>query len=220
MELADLIEPGHTAVLVSEMQRAIVGDLVSPSMAALAEGVAASGVVQNLARLLEGARRADVKVVHATLQFRRDRAGIRIVTPLMAVTMRDPDYMLVGSEQAQILPELGPAETDIVAARIHGMSAFTGTDLDAILRSLDVRTLVMTGVSLNEALIGASIEAVNLGYRVVIVRDASVGMPPEFAKDMLRYAFSLLGKVTSVDDILAVWGQPASGASGPDEAAG
>jgi nicotinamidase-related amidase len=213
MELAELLEPGHTAVLVSEMQRAIVGDLVSPSMAALAEGVGASGVVANLARLLAGARQADVKVVHATLQFRRDRAGIRIVTPLMAVTMRDPEHLLVGSEQAQILPELGPAETDIVAARIHGMSAFTGTDLDAILRSLDIRTIVMTGVSLNEALIGASIEAVNLGYRVVIVRDASVGMPAAFAEDMLKYAFSLLGKITTVDDILAVWGEPTSGGS-------
>jgi nicotinamidase-related amidase len=213
MELAELLEPGHTAVLVSEMQRAIVGDLVSPSMAALAEGVAASGVVPNLAHLLDGARQAGVKVVHATLQFRRDRAGIRIVTPLMAVTMRDPDYMLVGSEQAQILPELGPADNDIVAARIHGMSAFTGTDLDAILRSLDITTIVMTGVSLNEALIGASIEAVNLGYRVVIVRDASVGMPPAFAEDMLKYAFSLLGKVTTVDDILAVW-RPAETSAG------
>jgi nicotinamidase-related amidase len=202
------------------MQRAIVGDLVSPSMAALAEGVAESGVVPNLARLLDGARAANVKVVHATLQFRRDRAGIRIVTPLMAVTMRDPEYMLVGSEQAQILPELGPAETDIVAARIHGMSAFTGTDLDAILRSLDITTIVMTGVSLNEALIGASIEAVNLGYRVVIVRDAAVGMPPAFAEDMLKYAFSLLGKITTVDDILAVWGPSAGVESGAAKAAG
>jgi nicotinamidase-related amidase len=202
------------------MQRAIVGDLVLPSMAALAEGVAASGVVGNLARLLEGARKADVKVVHATLQFRRDRAGIRIVTPLMAVTMRDPEYLLVGSEQAQILPELGPAETDIVAARTHGMSAFTGTDLDAIMRSLDIRTIVMTGVSLNEALIGASIEAVNLGYRVVIVRDATVGMPPAFAEDMLRYAFSLLGKITTVEDILDVWGRATGGGSRIGEAAG
>jgi nicotinamidase-related amidase len=205
MELADLIEPSTTAVLVSEMQRAIVGDLVSPAMSALAEAVTASGIVANTARLLAGARSADARVVHATLQFRRGRAGVRIVTPLMAVTMRDPDYLLAGSEQAQILPELGPAETDIVAARLHGMSAFTGTDLDMILRSLDIRTLVICGVSLNEAIIGASIEAVNLGYRVVIVRDAVLGMPPSFAEDMLKYAFSLLGKIATTDDILEAW---------------
>jgi nicotinamidase-related amidase len=205
MELADLVEPRTTAVLVSEMQRAIVGDLVSPAMSALAEAVSASGIVANTVRLLGGARAANAKVVHATLQFRRGRAGVRIVTPLMAVTMRDPDYLLAGSEQAQIMPELGPADTDIVAARLHGMSAFTGTDLDMILRSLDITTLVICGVSLNEAIIGASIEAVNLGYRVVIVRDAVLGMPPPFAEDMLKYAFSLLGKIATTDDILDAW---------------
>jgi biuret amidohydrolase len=208
MQLAELIEPGHTAVLVSEMQRAIAGDLTAPAMSELSDAVATSGLVGHLARLLEGARAAQATVVHATLQFRRDRAGVRIVTPLMAVTMRDPEYLLVGSEQAQIIPELGPAATDIVAARIHGMSAFTGTDLDAILRSRDITTLVIGGVSLNEAIIGASIEAVNLGYRVVIPRDAALGMPASFGDDMLKYAFALLGRVTTTQEILDVWQAP------------
>jgi nicotinamidase-related amidase len=205
MQLSELIEPGQTAVLVSEMQRAIAGDLTQPAMSTLSDAVRESGIVGNLARLLDGARQAEAKVVHATLQFRRDRAGIRIVTPLMAVTMRDPEYLLLGSEQAQIMPELGPAETDIVAARTHGMSAFTGTDLDTILRSLDIRTLIIGGVSLNEAIIGASIEAVNLGYRIVIPRDAALGMPASFGDDMLKYAYALLGKVTTTQEILDVW---------------
>lgn len=211
MDLAELIEPASTAVLVSEMQRGIVGDLVSEPMGALANDVAAAGLVANLARLLDGARAAQARVVHTTLQFRRDRAGVRIVTPLMAATMRDPDYLLVGSPEAEVVAELGPADTDIVAARIHGMSAFTGTDLDAILRSLDIKTLVIGGVSLNEAIIGASIEAVNLGYRIVIPRDAALGAPASFGQDMLKYAFSLLGKVVTVQEILDVWarqGQP------------
>src|SRR5437763_16676638 len=110
MKLAELIAPERTALIVSEMQRAIVGDLVQPSMSSLSDAVTASGIVGNLARLLDGARQAQAKVVHATLQFRRDRAGVRIVTPLMAATMRDPEYLLVGSEQAEVIPELAPAD--------------------------------------------------------------------------------------------------------------
>src|SRR5260370_27939982 len=139
MELADLIEPRHTAVIVSEMQRAIVGDLVAPSMSGLAEAVASSGIVASLARLTEGARQAQAKVIHATLQFRRDRAGVRIVTPLIAGTMRDPDYLLVGSDQGQIPAELGPADTHIVAARTDGRAAFTRTELDMILPTLAIK---------------------------------------------------------------------------------
>ena len=205
MELAELIEPRHTAVLVSEMQRGIVGDLVAPAMAVLADGVTASGIVPALAGLLTGARAAGAAVIHTTLQFRADRAGVRIVSPLMAVTMRDPQHLLIGSADAEIVPELSPAPTDIVAARIHGMSAFSGTDLDIILRSLDITTVVLGGVSLNEAVIGAAIEAVNLGYRVVVPSDAVLGMPVSFGADMLKYAFALLGRVTTTADILDVW---------------
>jgi nicotinamidase-related amidase len=206
MDLAELIAPSHTAVIVSEMQRGLVGDLATGGLTELAAGVRDHGIADTLAKLLDGARRTKVSVVHATLQFRADRAGVKINTPLLAVMLRDPEHMLVGSDQAQIIPELGPAPTDVVHARIHGMSAFTGTELDAILRSRDVRTLVIGGVSLNEAVIGTAIEAVNLGYRVVIVRDGVLGMPKRFGDDMLTYAFSLLGKVTTSAAILDAWG--------------
>jgi len=210
MKLADLVDPGHTAVLVSEMQRGIVGDQAKPEMGQLVQAVKDSGVITGLVDLTAGARKAGAPVIHCTLQFRPNRVGVRIVSPLMAVTMKDPEYLLEGSAAAEIIPELGPAATDVVAARLHGMSAFSGTDLDAILRSLDITTVVIGGVSLNEAIIGASIEAVNLGYRVVIPRDAALGSPPDFAEAMLKHAFSLVAKVTTVEEILAVWGASGS----------
>ena len=143
--------------------------------------------------------------MHATPQFRRDRAGIKINTPLMAAMLKDPDFLLVGSEQAEVMPELDPRDEDIVAARIHGMSAFNGTELDPILRSLDVRTIVIGGLSLNEAIIGMAIEAVNIGYSIVVARDAAAGFPASFQEDMYKYAFSLLGRVATVDDIIGAW---------------
>jgi hypothetical protein len=60
-------------------------------------------------------------------------------------------------------------------------------------------------VSLNEAVIGMSIEAINLGYSLVIVRDGSVGLPVSFANDMIEHCFRLLGKVALVDDVVAAW---------------
>lgn len=205
MKLAELIDPRHTAVLVSEMQRGIVGDQAKPEMGQLVQAVKDSGVITSLQDLTSGARTAGARVIHTTLQFRPGRVGVRIVSPLMAVTMKDPDYLLAGSSAAEVIPELTPQPADVVAARLHGMSSFTGTDLDAILRSLDITTVVIGGVSLNEAIIGASIEAVNLGYRVVIPQDAALGTPPEFAEAMLRNCFALLGRVTTVPEILEVW---------------
>jgi biuret amidohydrolase len=205
VKLGELIDPAHTAVVISEMQRGIVGDLAGPLMKPQSVDIKERGVVDNLRRLIDGTRGTPVRVVHATLQFRKDRAGIKINTPLMAAMLRDPNYLLVGSPDAEVMPELDLREEDIVAARIHGMSAFNGTELDPILRSMGIQTIVIGGLSLNEAIIGMAIEAVNIGYRIVIARDAAAGFPASFQEDMYTYAFSLLGAVVPVDEILAVW---------------
>jgi nicotinamidase-related amidase len=205
MQLSELIEPSTTAVLVSEMQRGIVGDLVTPAMSILADAVEADGMVARLATLLDGARSAGTRVVHTTLQYRPGRAGVNIVSPLMAVTMRNPDYLLADTPDAEIVADLALRGNDLNHARLHGMSAFTGTDLDVLLRGMGIKTLVMTGVSLNEAIMGAAIAAVDLGYRIVIVRDAAMGLPLEFKEQLLTHAYKLLGKVTTVDEIVAVW---------------
>jgi nicotinamidase-related amidase len=209
MQLSDLVDPAHTAVVISEMQRGIVGDRARPPMLEMRDAVNEHGVTSALVRLVASAHRVNARVVHTTLHFRPDRAGVRIVTPLLAVTMRQHDYLLIGSEDAAIIPELAPEPRDIVAARMHGMSAFSGTELDAILRSLDITTVIAGGISLNEALIGMAIEAVNLGYRVVVPRDAVMGLPVSFADDMLKYSFRLLGSVVTVDDVVACW-EPAA----------
>jgi biuret amidohydrolase len=207
MELVDLVAPSHTALLISEMQRGIIGDLAGPVVGQLAAVVREHDVVGRLSALAAGARTHGVPVVHATMQHRPDRVGMRINTPLMAVSSRNPDHMLVGSPAAEIVPELRPEPGDVVHDRKHGLSPFTGTDLDAILRSLDIQTVVIGGVSRNLAVLGTAIEAANLGYRIAVLRDGTAGVPEPFAEDMLRYVFALLGACPTVDDVLAAWAQ-------------
>jgi hypothetical protein len=39
----------------------------------------------------------------------------------------------------------------------------------------------------------------------VVARDAAAGFPASFQEDMYKYAFSLLGRVATVDDIIGAW---------------
>lgn len=206
MQLSDAIPREHTAIVISEMQRGIIGDLVPEPMRKLADMVSTTRLPARLADFCARARSMDVPVIHATLQFRARHVGVRINTPLLAGTLgRDAGYMAEGSPAAEIVAELTPHPSDIVHARRHGMSAFTGTDLDAILRSLDIESLVIGGVSVNEAIIGMAIEAVNLGYRVAVLSDGVSGLPAEFVDDMLRHSLRLLGPTPTTQDVLAAW---------------
>jgi nicotinamidase-related amidase len=203
VDLADLVAPAHTAVLTMELQRGVVGD--AAAIAALRDEVAARGVVDAAARLVTSARRAGVRVVHCTAEFRADRAGSATNAPLLAALAKGPVQLLSGSEAAAVVPALGPEPEDLISSRQHGISPFTGTALDAWLRNLGVTTVVVAGVSVNLGVLGLCIEAVNLGYRVAVASDAVAGVPREYADDVLRNTIALLATCRTVEEITAAW---------------
>jgi len=201
--LEDLLRPGQTAILTSECQEGIIG--AQSSVGALADAVRSGGVVEKIAALLAAARAARVPVVHCTVTARPDHGGSSANCRLLAYARKGKGGLLPESPAAQLVAPLGPAADDYVLARFHGVSPFHGTELDAILRNLGVRTLVATGVSLNVALLGLTIEAVNHGYQVVLPLDATAGTPPEYVDALVAHTFRLLATVTTADAVAAAW---------------
>jgi nicotinamidase-related amidase len=190
-------------VVTVEMQRGVIGDQVSDNE--LKRAVQDRGVIPAAARLVAAARAAGVRVVHATVSLRADRAGLTINNRIMAMVVKSPEQVLEGSPAAQLIPELGPEPVDVVCNRIHGLTPFTGTELDSILRNLGVRTIVPVGVSVNEALLGTCLTAADLGYRIALPLDAIAGVPVDYADDVVRHTLALITNPTSVDDVIAAW---------------
>lgn len=202
-DFRSLVRPEHTAILCMEMQRGVVGDLArfdGPNQA-----VKEAGVVDRCVTLFTAARRAEIPIIHCTAAFRPDGAGSYRNMPFVEKLMDDPEHIPVGSPAAEVLPELRGAN-DLVSQRLHGISPFTDTDLNAYLRSFDTRTVIATGVSLNRGIIGISMEAVNRGYSVVIPTDAVAGFPAEYGALVLQHTLDGLTTLTLVDDLLASWG--------------
>jgi nicotinamidase-related amidase len=170
----------------------------------LGEEAGRLGVLPRLERLVHAARPAGVRVVHATAAFREDGVGSMRNCPLLASAWRHRGRLLLGSPEAEPVPELrDPA--DLHSVRLHGVGPFIGTDLDPLLRSLDVRNLVLVGGSVNVGLVAACAEAVDLGYRVVIPRDGVVGVPADYVDLVFEHTLALLARITTVAEILAVW---------------
>ena len=203
VDLSELVAPAHTAVVTCELQRGVIGDLAA--MRDLADEVAARGVLDAAASLCRDARRAGVRVVHATVELRGDRAGLSINNPMMAFVVKNPDQVRQGTPAAELCPELGPEPEDIDVRRIHGLTPFTGTELDAILRNLGVRTIVPVGVSVNEALLGLCLSAADLGYRIALPTDAIAGLPRSYAEDVVRHTLAYLSNLTTTAEVRSAW---------------
>ena len=203
VNLAELVEPATTAVITMEVQRGVCGDLAT--MPALADVVAAQGTLASIAAVLRAARTGGVPVVHCTFSMVPDRAVSPLNTPLLQRLSKNPDHLLHGTPAVEVCPELGIDESDLCSDRHHGMSPFIGTDLDPTLRGRGVTTVIVTGVSLNLGILGAVIEAVNFGYRVVVVRDCVAGVPVEYGQQILANSLPVVATIVSSEAVLAAW---------------
>jgi biuret amidohydrolase len=203
--LAERCAPGHTAVVTSEIQNGVVGEQSSlPELAAEARKT----MIPAVARLVQGARKAEVDVVHCLFQSRPDGRGGNSNAPLFRYARRSPVQQIAGTPAVEVVPEVGAEPSDIVLTRTHGLNPMSGTDLDPVLRNLGVRTVIVAGVSVNVAITNLVMDAVNRGYEVVVPRDAVSGVPAEYADAMIDNTLRVLATVTTVDELLSAWSVP------------
>ncbi len=200
-QLANLVEPGRTAIVTQECQGAVIGP--DAGLAMLAEE-ARRVALPSIVRLLPVARAAGVHIVHCLVQRRPDGLGSNHNAKIFTMSRGAVD-IAPGTPGAEVLPELGPEPSDLILRRWHGVGPMGGTDLDAVLRNLGVSTIVVVGVSLNIAIPNVVMDAVNAAYRVVVPRDAVAGIPTEYGDAIIANTLSLLATITTTDELINLW---------------
>ena len=211
IDLAELVAPGHTALVTQECQGATVGpEAALPQLAEIAQRVA----IPNVARLAAAARAAAVPVVHCVAMRRDDGQGSNHNARLFLGILKNGVPLRPGTPAVEVVPEIGVDDRDLVLSRLHGLGPMGGTDLDPVLRNLGVTTIVGVGVSVNVAITNFAMDAVNHGYQFVLPRDAVAGIPERYADDVIDNTLSLIATVTTTDDVVAAWSATAGGGGG------
>jgi nicotinamidase-related amidase len=204
VDLAALCAPGHTALVLQEVQRGVVGE--PSALPALAQAASDVHLVPNCARLAHAARAAGIPVFHCTAETRDDGRGANRNARLFLGVAKAPVRLSPGSDAVRVPDEIGVAPEDIVLPRHHGLGPMTGTQLDPMLRNLGVTTVVGVGVSLNIGMTNFAFDAVNRGYQFVMPRDAVAGVPAEYAAAVLDHTLHLVATLTTTGEVLGAWG--------------
>jgi nicotinamidase-related amidase len=202
LDLADLLDPAHTALVTQECQNGVIGD--AAVLRALADE-AAREAVPNIVRLVDAARTAGVAVVHCLAVRRADDRGSNHNARLFLGTRKLGIHIEPGSPAADLLPEIGRDPNDLVLTRYHGLGPMGGTDLDAVLRNLGISTVVGVGVSVNVAITNFAMDAVNAGYQFVLPRDAVAGVPSDYVSAVIDNTLAFLATVTSTAEVVDAW---------------
>lgn len=205
-QLSRLLEPVSTVLLTVECQQGVVGP--DSALPELAREARSSGALAHVARLVAAAHESGIQVIHAVAERRPDGLGASRNARLFRAAERLPVQQLAGTTAVRVAPPIEVAERDFVVRRLHGLSPLQGTDVDALLRNLGCRTLIVTGVSANVAIPNAVFDAVNRGYTAVVPTDAIAGVPSDYTSAMIRHTLALVATLTTTGELLGCLRRP------------
>lgn len=211
-EMADLLKPTHTALLVIDYQNDFVSEGGALHRAGLhTPGLAA--IAPDLRGLMDAARAAQVMVVLIRCHY--DREQYLSASFLWQARRRfrglyvDIPVCESGTWGAAFVPGFEPQERDVVVTK-HRFSAFAGTDLDQVLRNRGVTTLVVGGVVTHVCVESTVRDAAFLDYRCVIPRETTAGWQPQWHETSLHVMDWGFGRVVRRQDVLDSWPGTAS----------
>ena len=114
------------------------------------------------------------------------------------------EITIEGTWGAEFYEGICPREDERVVVK-HRYSGFIDTDLDLILRSLGIKTLIMTGVATNVCVESTSRDGFMKDFRIIFVKDCSATTEQKLHEGTLENIERYFGTVVSAKEIISIW---------------
>jgi nicotinamidase-related amidase len=197
--LPEIVDPRHTALLLWDMEYAI-----APNAFNYKE------ILPKLQELSSSARRIGVPVfysVQTPFDLVKEEAGVWVRIRMKRAKAADPNQLLNEKEDPrgrEIVEELKPQSKDIVFQK-RRPDAFVGTDVDLVLRSRGIKTIVIGGVATEGGVEGTARSARNLGYDAVVLRDCCGSRSRDSHELALKLMEQMFFDIASSGEIAEIW---------------
>ena len=200
------VVPEKTAMIVVDMQNDFVKE------GAPIEIPRARAMVPHLNRLLNSCRGHDIPVIYIRHIIRGGNIDAGRLADHHPV-IRNNKAIIAGTENVEIYDGLKPHPGDLLVAKPR-YSAFYGTDLEAILRSKGIDTLIISGTVTDGCCESTARDAFSRDYKVIFLSDGNaagdwpdLGFGPVSAAEAQRVSLTVLAmcfaQVSSIDEVIA-----------------
>ena len=162
---------------------------------------AASEAADNVAKAIAFARGADIPVIYVTVGF---RAGFPEISPnnKSFTAFKENLSDTKPEEFTRIEPSLAPQPGEVVVTK-RRISAFTGSDLEVILRARGIQHLVLTGIATSGVVLSTVREAADKDYRITVLADCCADRDEEVHRVLVTKIFPRQASVLTA----AEWSQ-------------
>jgi nicotinamidase-related amidase len=179
------------ALLVMDLQNGVVDQLGEQSPRLLA----------TLADAMAAARVAGVPIVFVRVAFRSSTPEISPKNRTFSAYLGS-DALGEAELTTQVHSALAPEAGDIVVTKKR-VSAFSGSDLQLVLRSLGVDSLVLTGIATSGVVLSTMREAADLDYVLTVLRDGCLDRDDEVHRVLMDKVFPRQATVLSAAEWVA-----------------
>ena len=177
-----------TALLIMDVQQGIVERFGNDDV----------GYLERLAGAATAARGAGIPVIYVVVSFRPGYPEVSDRNKsfsAVAGTGRFTD----GDPTREVHPAVAPQPGDVLVTK-RRVSAFTGSDLDVVLRARGTDHLVLTGIATSGVVLSTLRQAADLDYRLTVLADGCLDADPGVHQVLLGKVFPRQADVTSIAD--------------------
>jgi len=194
------LDPRRAAVLAIHWQVDVVGARGAFG-AMFAPVLARSGIVPRTAALFAAARQAGARIVYVNVVYPPGHRGVIRNNALFNAATEQENAFVRGTPGAEVIAELAPQPADLVVEHSR-ISAFYGSDLLTMLVGHGIDTVALTGVATNVAVDHSARDAVQLGFRTLVIEDCCCTADSSFHEAALVTLRLLASAVVTAHEFL------------------
>lgn len=176
----------RSALLVMDVQPGILDRLPDPS-----------DFLTRTTDAVRTARSRAVPVIHVVVGF---RPGMPEVSPrneaFSGVKQHAPAFLI------DARPAIAPESSEVLITK-RRVSAFTGSDLEVVLRAGEIQHLVLCGIATSGVVLSTLREAADKDYRITVLADLCADTDPEVHSVLTNKVFPRQARVINAAEWIA-----------------
>jgi nicotinamidase-related amidase len=177
----------NTALLVMDMQVGILGMLPE-----------AAGILEKVSSAIATARSKNIPVIYVVVGFRQGAPEINVNNKTFSAgkeRFSNMDMTAFMQVHDSIAPQAG--EVTVIKRRV---SAFTGSDLEVVLRSFGIQHLILTGIATSGVVLSTLREAADKDYRITVLSDCCADGDEEIHRVLTTKIFPRQADVLELEE--------------------
>lgn len=154
--------------------------------------------VKNARRILQACRKKGYDIMHVKL-------GAQTSDPRHTAKINRRANLIVpmDADKGRFFDEVKPTKGELIFPKTNG-GAFTGTNLDFVLRNMDIESIIVAGFLTDQCVLATAICGADIGYDVLLVEDACTGTTKENHDAVIRLARDVFLKVKPTAELLRI----------------